>query len=196
MEINCFFDFGSKLASSTIQAHPIELEIDHLKLMKGDYSGVNFPVVFKQEYGKKFNDILDTGYAGFYIISDRMKSVLEENRLTGWNVFPITLYDKKGKEISGYHGFSVIGHCGPVIYKKSEIIEKRLVPTGPICKYYKGVWIEDWDETDFFTPKGTYQTFITKKAADVLKKNRVTNMYLVNLADIEIDTYDVTDKAK
>lgn len=192
-----FFDFGSKLVSSTVQAHPIGLKDDengkgsHLKLIKGDYKGIVFPVIFKQEYGKKLTDILDTGHASLFLISDRMKTILEENKLTGWKTFPIKLYDKKGKEITGYHGFSITGYCGPTNYEKSVIIEKKHVPTGPICQYYKGLSIDKWDGTDFFTPEGTYETFITKKAADVLKKNKISNMYLKNLADIETDIYNV-----
>ena len=181
-----FFDFSSQLVSSTIQAHPTD-HIDHLKLIKGNYQGTDFPVSFKQEYGKKFCDILDTGFAGFFLISERMRKVLEENNLTGWKVFPIKLYDKKGNEITGYHGFSVVGQSGPTSYKKSEIIEKRLVPHGPLCQYYKGVNIDNWGGTDFFTPEGTYQTFITKKAADILKKSKITNIYLENLPKKEIN---------
>ena len=114
-----------------------------------------------------------------------MRKVLEENHLTGWKVFPIKLYDKKGREITGYHGFSITGQSGPTSYEKSEIIEKRLVPNGPLCKYYKGIFIDKWDGTDFFTPDGTYQTFITKKAANILKENKISNMELRNLAEIE-----------
>lgn len=124
-----------------------------------------------------------------------MRKVLEENSLTGWKVFPIKLYDKKGDEISGYHGFSVTGHSGPTSYEKSEILEKRKVSNGPICKYYKGVFIDNWDGTDFFTPDGIYQTFVTKKAAAVMKKNKITNMYLENLAEAEINVRDAKKDA-
>lgn len=181
-----FFDFGSQPVSSTIQAHLTDLSIDHLKLIKGNYQGINFPIIFKQEYGNKLYDILDTGCAGFFLISERMRKILEENNLTGWIVFPIKLYDKKGKEITGYHGFSVIGHSGPTSYEKSEIIEKRKVANGPLCKYYKGVIVDNWDGSDFFTPEGTYETFITKKAAEILTKFKITNVYLENLADQEM----------
>ncbi len=191
MNTRDFFDFSSKLSSSTIQAYLVDLNIDHLKLIKGNYSDINFPIIFKQKYGSKLNDILDTGHAGFFLISDRMKSILEENRLTGWKTFPIQLYDKKGKEISGYQGFSVIGKCGPTRYDNCEIIEKRLVPNGPLCKYYKGVSIDTWDGDDFVTPEGTYETFISKRAADILMKNKISNMELKNLADSEIDIDDI-----
>lgn len=186
MEQNNFFKFSSKLVSSTVQASPIELNIENSKLIKGDYLGIDFPVIFKQEDGKKFCDILDTGYVSLYLISERMKTILEENNLTGWKIFPIQLYDKKGNEISGYHGFSITGKCGPINYEKSQIIEKQTVPSGPIFKYYKGIFIDDWDKKDFFSPNKTYQIFITENAADILKKNKITNMYLKNISDYEI----------
>ena len=191
MEMKDFFDFMSQPASKTVQAHSTDKTIDHLKLIKGNFQGTTFPITFKQEYGNKLYDILDTGYAGFFLISEKMKTVLEENNLTGWKVFPIKLYDRKGNEITGYHGFSVIGHSGPTSYEKSEIIEKRLVPNGPLCRYYKGVTLDNWDGSDFFTPEGTYETFITRKAADILKKNKISNMYLENLAEAEINVRDV-----
>ena len=199
MEMSDFFDFCSKLVLSNALAYPVELKKNENELwedrdlIKGIYKGINFPVVFKQdkESGNKFTDVLDTGHPNLYLISDRMKTVLKENHLTGWQTYPIKLYDKKGNEIFGYHGFSVVGHCGPESYKNSEIIEKQFVPEGPICKYYKGVFFDAWDGTDFFTPKGVYSIFITKKAAEVLKKNKLTNIRLENLSEYEMNVDDL-----
>ncbi len=191
MEMNDFYDFSSKMVSSTVHAHAIGLKTDEKgindewNLVKGKYQGIEFPVIFRQTYGKKFTDILGTGWPCLYLISEKLKGLLEENRLTGWTIFPIKLYDKKGKEIHGYHGFSIVGRCVSISYEKSEIIEKRLVPTGPICRFYKGVTIENWDGTDFFTPEKTYEIFISKKAAEVLEKNKITNLRLQNLSDFE-----------
>lgn len=195
MEMKDFFDFRSQPANSkVVQAHPTE-NIDQLKLIKGNYREIYFPITFKQEYGKKLYDVLDTGFAGLFLISERMRKILAENYLTGWKAFPIKLYDKKGNEIIGYHGFSVAGQSGPTSYKNSEIIEKKLVPSGPLCKYYKGLVIDKWDGTDFFTPDGTYETFITRRAADVLKKNKISNIHLENLAETETNVRHVKKDA-
>ena len=129
-----FFYFCSKLSSSTLQAHADNLKTnengidDEWNLVKGKYKSINFPVIFKQKYGKKLTDILDTGWPGLCLISDRMKMILEEHKLTGWMTYLIKLYDKKGGEIPGYHGFSVIGRCGPVTYDDSSIIERIKFP--------------------------------------------------------------------
>ncbi len=191
-----FFDFSSTLVSTTVQAYSIDLNINHRNLIKGEYQGIDFPVTFKQEDGNKLRDILDTGYPSLYLISERMKQLLEEHQLTGWKVFPILLYDKKGKEIAGYHGFSITGHSGPISYKKSEIIEFRRVPHGSLCRYYKGISIDNWDGSDFFTPKGTYQTCITRKVADILKKNKISNLHLENFTEYQIDVDHVSEDKK
>ena len=193
MKMEDFFDFGDEPVSSTIQVHSSRLiEVkngidEHWNLVKGIYEGINFPVTFKQEYGKKLKDILGTGLVSLYLISDKFKNVLELNQLTGWKTFPIKLYDKKGNEINGYHGFSITGHCSGLSYKKSQIIEKRFVPNGPLCKYFKGTFIENWDGSDFFTPDKKFHTFITRNAAEAIQKNKLTNVYLENLAEIEVD---------
>ena len=200
MEMSEFFDFRSRFALVNFLAGPEGLNFknetdDGLKLIKGVYEKIKIPVVFKQdkESGKRLSDILDTGHPNLYLISDRMKKVLEENNLTGWQTYPIKLYDKKENEIFGYQGFSVVGHCGPKSYKNSEIIEKQYIPNGPFYKHYKGVFFDGWDGSDFFTPEHSFSIFITKRAADVLKKNKITNMRLEKLSEWEVDIEDVRD---
>jgi hypothetical protein len=116
-----------------------------------------------------------------------MKTVLESNNLTGWKTFVVKVLDKQGQEIQGYYGLSITGRCGKIDYSKSEIIEKRLVPNGPLGKYYKGLHIglDKWDGSDFFIPEKYLGTIITSKTADILKKSQLTNIKLQNLAEIE-----------
>jgi len=192
MTSNNFFSFDSKLSSSTMQVSTNDLTINCSNLIKGDYQNINFPITFIQEYGYKLRDVLDTGWAGFHLISENMRFILEENKLTGWKVFPIKIYDKKGNEIVGYHGFSVTGRCGPVSFDNSKIIEKRLIPEGPLCKYYKGIFVDNWDGTDFFTPDAKYHTFITENVVEIFRKRKLTNILIEKLADYEVDVSFIT----
>lgn len=196
METQIFFEFSSKMVSTTVHALPIDINIDSFKLINGQYDEINFPVIFKQEYGKKFHDILDTEWPSRYLISEKMKSILEENSLSGWQTYPIKLYDKRENEIFGYHGFSVIGQSGLIDFKKSEIIEIRKVPQGPLCRYYKGIFFDKWDESDFFIPKNTTFIFITKNAAHVLKENKITNIELEKLEEMKINAFTVELNSK
>lgn len=195
MSIEKFYTFSSKLSSSTVQVHAISLSdkednaglFDQHRLIQGVYEGISFPVIFKQEYGKKLEDVLDTGWPSLFLISDKMKATLERNALTGWQTFEVKVLDKKGQEIQDYHGLSITGRCGKIDYSKSEIIEKRLVPNAPLGKYYKGlhVGLDKWDDNDFFLPEKYFGIIITNRAAEVLKKNKLTNIRLENLGEIE-----------
>jgi hypothetical protein len=187
MNSSIFFSFSSKLISSTFQVHLADSKIDQYKLIKGNYTEINFPIIFKQKYGHKLLDIIDTGCVGLFLISDKLKTVLENNSLTGWKIFSIEVYDKKDNLVLGYHGLSVTGRCESASFNQSKIIEKQFISTGPICKYYKGISITQWDGTDFFSPKTKYQTFITQKAANLLKKNKITNMQIENITEYEVD---------
>lgn len=196
---NNFYIFSSKLISSTIQAHPINLNknkvendlFDEFKLIKADYSGISFPVVFKQKYGKRFMDILDTGWPNLYLISTRLKDILEENDLSGWKTFGIELFDKANQKINGYHGFSITGQCGPIDYSRSEIFQKQISINGPFSTYYKGLFFENWDGSDFFLPKNVFEILITERTAEILKINKITNVNLEKVSDCEVDSYTV-----
>lgn len=198
MESTAFFNFRSKIDSANAaQVTAVGLNNDnnqisnHYKLIKGQFEGIDFPVVFRQKYKGEFTDILGTGWSGLYLISENLKKVLEDNGLIGWKVFSIRLFDLKENEMDGYYGFSIVGHCGPTSLEKSEIIEKQKVPSGPLCQYYKGISFDKWDGSDFFTPDQTYQIFITKKAAEILKKNKITNLEMKKLSEYEISVSTV-----
>lgn len=199
-----FYLFGSKLVSTTFHASPQGLNIkgenvrnDH-KLIKGDYSGIDFPIIFQQgSYGgSKLYDILDTGFARLYLISDNMKNILLENKLTGWQTYSIMLFDRKHNRIDGYNGFSVTGKCGPIYYKKNTLFEKRHMPTTPLFNCYKGEYFDDktWDGTDFFTPQNSLAIIITSKSAKILNNTKITNIRLHNLLELETPEYGILDK--
>ena len=104
----------------------------------------------------------------------------------------------KKNEILGYHGFSVIGRCGPIDDKKAEICERQSVPTGPFYKVYKGLYVglDKWDRSDFFIPNESMFFIVTNKAAEILQKNKVTNLVLKNLSNVEIRVRHVLNKSE
>lgn len=203
-----FFEYGSSLVSSTIQVDIINL--DELspgnsryrfvadKLLKGHYTDITFPVAYKHDRGRKWEDMLDTGYPPLQLISNKMKTVLEENELTGWKTYPIRIFKKRGEEIFGYHGFSVTGRSGPTRYDQATIIEKPFYKGGEVHKHYKGLYIDlhEWDKTDFFIPAVRNCILVTKKAAEALQKYKFTNVELINLADYTRDICSLKSSAE
>ena len=194
MDLNTFFILGSSFSQVPICVSNEELNWDtNCRIVKGDYSGVEFPIIFKQSSGKKWTDVLNPNSVSMYVVSQRFIELLEENNITGWKSYPIKILDKEDKEISGYVGFSLIGKCGPVDYLKSEVYEKQLVPNGTKNKYYKGLhvgWAE-WDGSDFFIPEGSLNIIVTEKVRQVIKKHKITNIVLQSLADYEICEFDL-----
>ena len=178
-----FYDFGSRSYLTTFAASP-ELFDDAIdKDLCGFHSGreihdqlvfrnqypnyIQFPIVFRQIDGKRMRDLLDMRYNGsYFLISDRLKSILEENRFTGWKSYPIELYDKKGNPISGYSGFTVTGRGGRLYYSLNKGWDS-------ILEYYLAWNPACWDGSDFFRFDNTRHLVVTEKVMTVLKKNRV-----------------------
>ncbi len=195
MNMSNFFEFNSKMSSPKYHAYLTGYEgvcvglIPQDRLLLGDYEGFTFPLTFRHQKQHKSLDILDTGTGSFYLISDKMKCLLEENKLTGWKTFSIKLLDKKNIEIQGYHGLSVLGRCGPINFNNSEIVYREVLSYRPPWKFYKGYQfdLDQWDNSDFFIPKGRLRTIITEKAANILINNKINNLFLINLLDVETD---------
>jgi hypothetical protein len=166
---------------------------DAHKLIVGNYEDILFPVLFKQAYGKKICDIIDTGWPSLYLISDKLIDIFEKNNFTGWKLFPVKILDKKGNVIEGYHGFSVTGICGPIDYSKCTIVEKRFVPNGTLNKYYQGLYIglDKWDGSDFFLPEKYYGIIVTQRVAEITQIHMPTNVEFKNLSTIETADYGI-----
>lgn len=192
-----FYTFSSKGYLTTFAASPEIFETktgyghEMRNLIRGKYDDFNFPLTFnkiKDDSGTKLRDVLDTRYPPAYLISDRMKSLLEEYHITGWICYPIELYDKKNVLITGYHGFSITGRAGAMDVKNQPIVEKNYREDGPICKVYKGGFfdIDTWDGSDIFILDNSYWVIVTARVVELLKKHKITALEFERLSDKEL----------
>lgn len=133
---------------------------------------IQFPIVFYQEDGKRMRDVLDMRSVGFFVISDRMKDVLEENGFTGWKTYPIQLYDKKKNLISGYSGFTVTGKGGRVYYPLNEA-------WNPVLGWNPA----SWKGSDFFHFENTRHILVTERVMKVLRKHKIDAIDMDPLED-------------
>lgn len=195
-----FFEFGSRNYLTTFYAQFPEYEnfgklsqqeLDRLrltrhKLSRGEYEGIEFPVVFREhphDSGKRFRDVLDNRTIDGYLISDRMKRILEENNVTGWQTYPIVMYDKRGNEIKGYHGFSVTGRCGGEF---QLLYDKKSTRYG--AEGYEGASIdlEQWDGSEIFKIGGKYWRsiiIITKRVYKLFKEYKIDAVKMESLPE-------------
>lgn len=142
---------------------------------------LSFPVPFFIKDGKYFRDMIDIRCASLSVlISDRMKDILISNGLTGWITYPIRLTDKKGNEVSGYNGFSIIGRGGEwANWAEIASIPDVWERVHARCQYN----MSSWDGSDFFR---IYPNFvcISYRCYDVLKKNKITAIDVNPISDI------------
>lgn len=145
----------------------------HLQLCWGEYlEGTQFPIVFHPtEYsGKNFKDVLGMRYGTFtFLISDRFKAVLEDNGVTGWQSYPVEVYGKKGEQILGYNGFSVIGRGGAM--EGAYSAEWKEICRRPPLHYR----LIQWDGSDIFRIYPAY-LMITKQVKDLLVSAGITGL--------------------
>lgn len=194
-----FYTFHSKGYLTTVSVFPDLCEplmgdaafnFMNNKIIKGDWSGLEFPLVFHQiENGKKLRDVLDMRYVSAYLISDRMKNILKKNKITGWKSYPVIIYDKKGGIIEGYNGFSIVGRSGPLDLK-NQPIEPVIDDNGHVTEYkeYVGGWfnISTWDGSDIFILGESLWIIITERLYKILKKEKITAIEYERISDLRL----------
>ena len=136
-------------------------------LLDGNYpEWLEFPVVFhhqKGDPGRKMSDLIGFRYTGnHFLISQRLKDLLERNGITGWKTYPVEVYGLKGELLEGYYGFTVTGRGGLIIHRDSERKQK------PICS------TQQWDGSDFFRAKPGRYIIVTQRVKDLFLENKIT----------------------
>ena len=155
----------------------------HQQLLFGDDNGaypnyIEFPVVFRHKDGKKMRDMLDMRFDGnCFLISNRMKVLMEANRITGWKSYPVLVYDKKGNKIDGYYGFTVTGKGGEMKF----LTPPNQIPYGESSHYCQ--WEQDqWDGSDIFRIRPNY-LIVTKRTMLLFKENKITSPHFYPLSE-------------
>ena len=119
---------------------------------------------FKVAAGKKWADVL-----GFYdstnlIISDRVKTALEQHEMKGWGSFPINII---GFEDKKYHAFFPVTVVGKIL--NLEAVNNYETDH---CEFDLSTWNGD----EIFTNAETLNTVCTKKVKDLLESIKTTNV--------------------
>jgi hypothetical protein len=138
----------------------------------------------RHNVGGPLRDVVITGYAMPVVVSERFVVALRDAGCTGWSLFPVTVYGKKGEVVRGYHGLQVTGICGDIDWRRAQPVPVKF--PGGVFPSLKGMPIDEasWDGTDVFGPPGTGQTFMTAKAAQALRQAKISNMDLEPVDEI------------
>jgi hypothetical protein len=134
------------------------------------------PLEMRHNVGGPLRDVVITGWAVPDVVSQTFVDALSSAGCSGWSLFPVTVYDKRGAPASGFHGFQVLGECGPLDWRRSQPVPVEL--PGGVFPRLKGMYFTEgtWDGSDVFGPTDKGFVFMTEKAVLALKRSRVSNM--------------------
>ncbi len=188
MDYSNFFEFSTNYIDSNLLVETDQID-DEKPYVYGE-AAVDKPIVFEYYMGKKIYDIIDTDWVSGYLISEKIKSALEENSITGWKTYPAEVRNKKGKHIEGYSLLAVTGRSGPIDDAKGEVFLKDPpIPLGGRYKMKRGLYFDlaAWDKSDIFIPEGSLSIIVTAKVKKLLEKIKASNVWLRHVSDVEIE---------
>lgn len=147
---------GALVIESKIKYRSWEIFKDPAILIKDNF--------FKVDKGKKAYDLIEYCDPINFAISEKLKRVLEENKITGWYCYPIFIDGIDDK----YYGFHIEGKGGEVTNRDGDGDVPMFEPVQFNCS--------NWDGSDIFYLKGTGIKVCTQKVKDLLEKEKITNI--------------------
>jgi hypothetical protein len=165
-------------------------------LRKGQIS-LEQPIKLGAYMGRQITDFLWSDLVNIVCISMKVVKIFQDNNVTGWASYPVEVFDRKSELLPNYYGFSVIGKECRRDRSRSQIITKQAVPGGQPFDVYKGLYFyeEDWDGSDIFFVGNYGGIVVTEKVKRLFNKEKITNVKLFPLAEVERDVYlDKFDK--
>lgn len=157
-----------------------------LGLLRAEYRPQQ-PVTARWCMGRRRpSDIIYSTALFVRLISERMKELLERERVGGWTTYPVTLIGPQAEVIEGYSGLSISGRCGPITLGSNGIRMKQY----PAGEYPVEVGIsfepQTWDGSDLFmSTESKGFVFASERVWRLLRKERIRGIGLVPLRDFE-----------
>lgn len=156
------------------------------------------PIILQGYMGNQLFDILWSGLVRIICISDKVENFLKENNTSGWATYPVEVYDRKGTQIHGYHGFAITGKQCRRDYDRSTLYTIPNYPGWGPRQVNKGIYFypEDWDGSDFFLVWPGVEV-VTEKVRSLFKLNKIANIRFTQLPEADTHIFaDAQDKAK
>lgn len=195
VDFNHFYKMSEPFATRPLRftfiGDDVRLRNDEVTKITRGWKKTEKPFKLIAEMGKQITDFFWTDYVGVYCVSLRVIELLEKNQITGWTTYPVELWGKNQERIPDYFGFAVTGKECRRDMTKGRIIQ--LAPFFPGAKpravYLGAYFVEsDWDGSDFFWVNNFVNEVVTKRVRDLFVKNHVTNVKLVSLTQVTLET--------
>jgi hypothetical protein len=80
------------------------------------------PVVVRHAAGARLAPVIWTTSLKPILVHDRVVELLRERKLSGWDIYPVTIRDKHDMGIDQFWGLSFLGRCGPIDNERSSVV--------------------------------------------------------------------------
>lgn len=181
-----FYRFSVSSASSVMCVR-IESSYDSIMTCMRGGGPVDASFSAKFHLGRtKPSDFVRTTYANPLLISDRVRTLLIDNRVTGWRSWPCSIVGKHGEKYD-YNFLGVSGRCGPINHNVDSIVSRR---KGLIdVEFVRGMYFDlsGWDGSDICMPDGGGYRIITKKLRDIFVNNKLKNCEMTDIREVEVE---------
>ncbi len=160
------YKFGGAYKRSSIKIHT-DLEYNTLELLNEETLLLKAPSFYVFQ-GKKEFDILQFSHSSCFAISEKLKSILEDNQITGWSCFPINI---KGIE-NKYFAFQNLSKAGPLT---------NLEALNNYETEFREFDINTWNGSDIFHLKDTLLNVCTERVKSIFESSKITNIEILPL---------------
>jgi hypothetical protein len=156
-------------------------------LFKGQIAHTDKSINLQGYQGRRPMDFLWSAFVPLRCISKWVVDLLQANRVTGWAIYPVQVHDRDGKLLPDYFGFAVTGRGGSFDSSMSEVVTKSA--PGKPYQAYIGYYFDEsnWDGSDIFLVSN--RIIIKRRVRDLFRKEKVRNILLTSLPEVETPTY-------
>jgi hypothetical protein len=148
---------------------PVDAIPDSFRLLRGEVR-LDAPLAFRHSIGRVPRDLIMGGDVSLLLISEYFRSVLAAQAFTGWTIYPVEVYTKRGEIIPDYAGLSIIGRSRPI---------GRLAVPGLVRAWPDELVRRTWAGDDLFLDGGSAQIVVTRRVRDALRASRISNVSFV-----------------
>jgi len=157
------------------------------------YNNKPFEPVIKTEGGARKGDFMFVSLN--FCISEAVIRCFQENRLTGWGVFPVNMRDRQNNVVNDYYGLYIRGRVGLDETQSRIIMHSSCPEYVKESEYRVGVKVDTsvWDGSDICTTKGI-NLLVTEKAANAMIQAGLTNAKLTLVEDMLFPVFHIEEE--
>jgi hypothetical protein len=147
------------------------------------------PLIFNAYRGNKATDVLWSDSIDPFFFSVRLLTLLIDQGISGWNTYPVELYNRQRERLDSYMGIAITGPECQRDRSRSEIVDKPPpVLGGQGYQVYRGLYFDEsqWDGSDLFRVNEGGGIVVTDRVHRLFHMHKIRNAKFTPLPEVEI----------